>query len=226
MALGNDDVGVLAARLDEGDVHGPHRAQVLADDRFQAALALLEVALQPADEAQVAVGVDEDLDVHQVAQGLLAEDQDALDDDDLGRLLEHALGQPGVGGEIVDRHLDGPAGDELAQVPDHQVGLQGVGVVEVDLGPLGERQVADVLVVSVVLDHDHLGMVDGLHDGVGDGRLARGRAAGDPDDQRLARHGDMIAQAGAARQKRDGRFSALMADEEGFIWPPKLIFSS
>jgi hypothetical protein len=67
-------------------------------------------------------------------------------------------------------------------------------MIEIDLGPFGQRHVADVLVVGVMLDHHHLRMVDRLHDGVGDRGLPRSRAAGDSDDQRLSFHGDMIAQ--------------------------------
>ena len=66
-------------------------------------------------------------------------------------------------------------------------------MIEIDFGAFGQRHVADVLVVGVVLDDHHLRMVDGLHDGVGDGRLSRGRAAGDADDQRLSLHDDMVA---------------------------------
>ena len=56
--------------------------------------ALLDVALQPSHQAQVGVGVDEDLDVHQVAQPLVGEDQDALDQDD-GLRIDAAISQAG-----------------------------------------------------------------------------------------------------------------------------------
>jgi hypothetical protein len=98
-----------------------------------------------------------------------------------------------MGGKVVDRHFNGPAGDQLAQVPGHQVGFQGIGMVEIDPGALSQRQVAGVLVVGVMLDHHHLRMVDALHDGVGNGRFPRCRAPGHADDQWLSLHGSMVA---------------------------------
>jgi hypothetical protein len=44
-------------------------------------------------------------------------------------------------------------------------------------------------------------MVDGVHNGIGDGGLPRGRAAGHPNDQRLSLHDNMVAQTPPARQK-------------------------
>ena len=51
-------------------------------DVLDGAAALGEVASQAADEAQVGVGVDEDLDVEQLAEHRLGEDQDPLDEHD------------------------------------------------------------------------------------------------------------------------------------------------
>ena len=84
-ALRDDDVGVALARLDELEVHRLDGAEVLVDHRLHRAAALGDVALQPADEARVVVGVDEHLDVHQRAQRRVGEDQDALDDDRAAR---------------------------------------------------------------------------------------------------------------------------------------------
>ena len=65
-AFRDDDVGVALGRFDELHVHGAHGVQVLLDDRFGGAPALDDVALQAANEAQVGVGVDEDLDVEEL----------------------------------------------------------------------------------------------------------------------------------------------------------------
>ena len=58
-AAGDDNVGVALGRLDELQVHGAHRPQILLDHRLDRPPALGDIALQPADEAQVALGIDE-----------------------------------------------------------------------------------------------------------------------------------------------------------------------
>ena len=68
-------------RLDELEVHRPHRRVVLVAHRLEGAAALLDVAADAADDADVGVGVDEDLDVDLLAQRGLDEHEDALDDD-------------------------------------------------------------------------------------------------------------------------------------------------
>ncbi len=51
-----------------------------------------DVALQPPQQPQVGVGVDVDLDVHLIAQPLVGEDEDALDQDDRLRIDVERLG--------------------------------------------------------------------------------------------------------------------------------------
>ena len=67
-ALGDDDVGVLFARLDECLVHGFHRREVLFNDRLQGAAPLVHVPLDAAEDADVRVGIDVQFDVHIGAQ--------------------------------------------------------------------------------------------------------------------------------------------------------------
>ena len=81
-ALGDDEIGPALARLDELQVHRPHRLVVLLADLTEGAAARLHVAADAAEDADVGVGVDEDLDVEAIADPLVDEDQDALDDDD------------------------------------------------------------------------------------------------------------------------------------------------
>src|SRR6266545_1804184 len=50
-AARDDDIGVALGRLDELQVHGPHRPQILIDHRFDGSTALADIALEPADEA-------------------------------------------------------------------------------------------------------------------------------------------------------------------------------
>jgi hypothetical protein len=53
----------------------------------------VDVALQSADEALVGGSVDEDLEVEPPPQLAIDQDQDALDDDDRGRLDGHVAAE-------------------------------------------------------------------------------------------------------------------------------------
>src|SRR5690349_449356 len=90
-AFGDDHVGVAFRRLDELQVHRPHGRLVLRDDGFDGAAALVDVAVEAADEAYVGVAVYENLHVHQAAHLRIEEDEDAFDDDDRARLDVNGL---------------------------------------------------------------------------------------------------------------------------------------
>src|SRR5262249_20688829 len=64
----DDEDGVAPRGLDELQVHRPRRGEVLALHGVEGAAALLQVAAQPAEDAQGGVGVDEELDVHEPPQ--------------------------------------------------------------------------------------------------------------------------------------------------------------
>ena len=90
-------------------MHRLDRRQILIDDVLEVAAALVHVAQHAAQDALVGVGLDENLDVKEVAQALVLEDQDALDDDDLARLDDLRPVGARVAREVVDRALDAPA---------------------------------------------------------------------------------------------------------------------
>ena len=85
-AVGDDDVGVALAGLHKGFVHGLDRGAVLGDDAVQRAAALLDVPQDAAEDALIGVGVHIDLVVEQLAKLRLGQGQDALHDEDGGRL--------------------------------------------------------------------------------------------------------------------------------------------
>ena len=80
--------------------------EVLVDDLVEWAAAFGRVAANAADEAEVGVGVDEDLHVAEFANARVGEEQDAVDDDDAGRRDDHRVVAPRVRDEVVDRLVD------------------------------------------------------------------------------------------------------------------------
>jgi len=100
-----------------------HRADgghVLVDDRICRPTALGDVALQTADEADVRVGIHEELNIKQLAQGWLGKEQDAFDEDDAARLDRLRPLGAAVGGEVIDRHFYRLAVFQLYDVLDEQ----------------------------------------------------------------------------------------------------------
>ena len=123
-------------------------------------------SLQSPDEAQVRVGVDEDLYVEELAQGGFGEDQDALHQDYAPRRDCKGLARPAVPREIVNGHFHRPPFPQRANILDQEIGFERMRVVEVHFGPLGWRQTAQVFVVGIVLQVRDLIGADALQDGL------------------------------------------------------------
>jgi hypothetical protein len=142
-ASGHDEVRVALRRLDELEVHGPHRSEVLLLHRLERAPAIGEVAPQAPEDAHVRVGVDEELDVQHAAQRLLGQHQDALEEDH-DRPRQQRVGQdpPRVGRVVVGEVGHRPARLQVAQVLDEQRRVERVGVVVVDGGARASGQSA------------------------------------------------------------------------------------
>src|SRR5579883_3238053 len=105
-ALRHDDVGVAFRRLDKGNVHRSDGGKILRDHTLHRPPTVAYIAQQPANEAQVSIGIHKDLDIEEVAQSRLHEEQDALDDQHRTRLNGDGLRRAGVSGEVVDGALN------------------------------------------------------------------------------------------------------------------------
>ena len=100
---------------------------------------------------------------------------------------------------VVDRHRHRRAGGERGEVVVEQRPLERVGVVEVERLALGHRAVAEVDVVRVELDEREVAGAGELGQPLGDGRLARRRAAGDADQERPRSAGPRRRSLGSPR---------------------------
>jgi len=172
------------ARLDKLQVHRLDSPQILVDDRLHGPSAFRDVALQPSDEPRVVIGVDEDLDVHELTQGRIREDQNALDDDCPPRKdgLVHRFA--GVLSEIIERQVDASALFQRQHVADEQVGLERVRMVVVQGRAFVEREIVAIPVITVVFEHDDPVGSERLDNRRDDGRLAGARSARHADDHR------------------------------------------
>src|SRR5437763_7096596 len=180
-------------------MHRPHGRLVLRDDRFEAAPALVYVAIQTADEAYVGVAIDKDFHVHQAAHLRVEEDEDAFDDDNRARLDVNRFGLARMRGVVVGRLLDALAGAQGFEMIRHQIDVDGVGVIEVDFVPQLKRHIAEVAIVSVLLQINHIAGADRSDDLLRNRRLAGTRAATYANDHK--KHSNMLTGRYAERRK-------------------------
>lgn len=112
-AVGDDDVRVALAGLNESLMHGLDGGEVLVDNAVEGAAALLDVPHQTAQDALIGIGVYENFVVEHGAQLRLHEGKDAFHDEDGGRFDVLDLVAAVVVGVVVHRAVDGAASLQL-----------------------------------------------------------------------------------------------------------------
>src|SRR5262249_55041730 len=112
----NNNVRPPFAGLDEFEVHGLHGPRVLRDNLVQRSPPFKNVPPDPAEQAFIGVRIDEDPYIHQFAQLFVVENEDPLDDDDVGRMNDNLFPCSPVGGIVISRLTDGPPSPELADM--------------------------------------------------------------------------------------------------------------
>ena len=186
---GDDDVGELFGGFDEGLMGRFDCFQILVEDAFHVASAFQDIALQTSREADVGIGIEEDLEVGDVQQIAVVESEDAFQDHDFGAGdAELALGAA-VGGEIVVRNVDRFAGQHQLQVMDQVFLVDGVRVIEIYFRALFLAQVGEVAIVVVMGEDDSFEAGDAAPDRFGDGGLAAASTSADQDQMGFMGHG-------------------------------------
>src|SRR5687768_15844604 len=137
----DDDVRVPLARLDELQMHRLDGRHVLVENLVEWTSALRYVPANPPDETDVRIGVDEHFDVAEVADTLIGEEQDPVDDDDVYWLNRRRLGAPRVRHEVVDRLVNRLAAGQPPELRDEELPIEGIWVVPVHAPPVVRRQV-------------------------------------------------------------------------------------
>jgi len=100
------NVCVPFARLDKLAMHRLNRRKILLDDFIERSAAHVNVALDATDQPDVGIGVHEHLHVAQIADTLVDEEKNSVDDHHVSGLDSCGLGPSKVGDEIVLRLLD------------------------------------------------------------------------------------------------------------------------
>ena len=92
----DDDVRDVALRLDVLVEVWLDESEPLLDASLDVAAAFLDVAEETSGEAEVGIGLGEDLQVEHVQDALVVEREDAFHDEDVGRIEHGGLRKPGM----------------------------------------------------------------------------------------------------------------------------------
>ena len=98
-APGDDEVGKLFGRFDELLVHGFEHSLIAVEHLINSTSALHYIAADIANKTHVGVGINENLQVHHVAQLLIVQRHDAFEDNDRLRLYMDGFRQT-VGDDV------------------------------------------------------------------------------------------------------------------------------
>jgi len=181
----HDHVGVPLARLDELQMHRLHGREILLDHVVERASAYMRVALDAPDEPHIGLGIDEHLHIAQLAQPLIDEQQNPVDDDDIGRLDARVLARPEVRDEIIFRLVDRVPRAKCFEMLAEEVEVERIGMVPVQLPALIERQRSEIPVIRIHVDERDRRCRQQVGDVARDGGFPRPGSSGDPDYERL-----------------------------------------
>ena len=181
-ALRDDEVGIAFGGLDEFFVHRLKDIKIAVENHLCGSASLYCVALYDADEPFVGVGIDEYLQVHEVAQLLLPQRHNALDDDDLAGLHMYGFWQTVADEVAVCGLLDAFSLTQSLYLLGEKLPVEGVGMVKINTFALLGSKMSGVVVVGVLRDECY--PVDGqrLQNFLCNGCLAGTRSAGDAYD--------------------------------------------
>ena len=175
-------------------MHRPYGRFILLDNRVHRPTALLNVPLQPPYKTNVGRRIHVNLHIKQVAQSGLGKNQNAFHQYDRMRFDEVGLLGPFVAAEIVYRNFHRLPMFEPLQMYDEQIGVERIGMIEVDRIPLGQWKIIEIAVVRVVRKQRDVLGADATQNDICDRGFARSGSTRDADYQRRrsADHGGII----------------------------------
>ena len=151
-AFRNDDVGEFFARFDELLVHRLDRAEVLAHNGVERTPSLVYITEDSADDSHIRVRIDEHLNVKQISEFLTFKNQNTLYDDDLRRAHRNRFINSVMYGKIIHRPFDAFSLCKLFDMLNHQIRIERVWMVIVEMLPLFKRNIIVLLVIKIMAD--------------------------------------------------------------------------
>lgn len=154
--LRDDEVSKALGGLDELLVHGLKDVEIAVNDHLSRSATLNRVALNDAYESLVVVGVDKDLEIHEVTQFLVPKSHNALNDNDLTRLHMNSFFLTIADEITIGRLLDGLPVSQGFNLLCEQFPIEGIGVIEVDFPAFLHGEMGGVVVVRILRNESHL----------------------------------------------------------------------
>ena len=135
--LGDDEVCIHLCWFDETVMPRPHNLEVLLDHGIDCPSPLLDIPLQPANEADIVWCIYIELEVYDVPDPWVAVDHDALENDELLRMNVYRLRRTPVVNKIVLRHLDRVHVFQGSKLLEEEVIVKGIRMIEVEGSNIG-----------------------------------------------------------------------------------------
>ena len=151
--------------------------RILLDNTLHGPSTLRYIPLQPPYEADIRGSIDIELQIQKIADALVIEYHQAIDDYKLRRLDAHHLIHAAMMHEIILRHHYRRSGFEIGEILDHQIHIEGIGMVEIICRYIVVADEWSALVVAV-LGYKH-GGVNRLLYPSHDSTLSRSGSSGD-----------------------------------------------
>ena len=136
-------------------MHQLNSGQILCYYRFQGSASFADIAYNSSDNAHISIGINENLDVAHISQLLVFKYEDTFDNNNFGRSYRYSFIYSVVYGKIIYRSFDGFSVDELFDVTNHQVRIEGVRMVVIELFPVFKRNIIMSLIVKVMAQHGY-----------------------------------------------------------------------
>jgi len=145
----------------------------------------VSVTLDSSNQPDVGICVDENLHVAQLSYSLVDEQQDSVDNHNIGCLHARWLRAAKVRHEIVLGLVDRHSLRESDEMRAQQVVIERIRVVPIEFSSFGEGQTGEILVIRIHVDKRDGRRRQKFSDIFRDGRFSRSGSAGDSDYQRL-----------------------------------------
>ena len=160
-----------------------HRADLIGElfvDRLGATAPFADVALESAVKAGPGIAFNKNAEIEQVAQRLVLEDKDAIDQNHRSWFGPLCFQLRHMGGKVIKRPVDGLAIFQLRQLGAHLIEIDRMGMIKIG-ATLPLRRVAEAEKIIVLWQDNALFWPQFFENFLGKRRLSRTAAAANAD---------------------------------------------
>ena len=164
-------------------MHRLNRRNILINNRLHCATTIANIAQNATCQTQISISIDKHLDIHHIAQLLILEDQNTIDNNHTRRLHQNGLLHTIVLDKRIYGVLDRHVVLQCLQVFDQHLRIERLRVVVVELRALLVGQFVVRLIVEIVAEGYNVVALKSLAQSLYQCTLARTRSAGNSNDR-------------------------------------------